>query len=166
MATSAVLRPTLDWLQESTTWAAVFLPAAVTAIALFKERFTRNDLLLLGLSVLAGIFSAHLEAGPEYVALYGRPWACWTLLVGAGLRLYLPGPLKAYALCWLSALTVDFAVMAQQGATVPSLELPLGIGGAGFGDALFIEPTACVLGLLLLSAARHWDNRRKATALS
>lgn len=87
--------------------------------------------------------------------LHTTPLFIYGLLVLGGLRLYLPPPGKALAMAWMVLLCTDLGAMLMWAGGNPDVQLPLGIGGAGFGDALFVHPLIAAVGLMMLAHARR-----------
>ena len=141
------------------------LPGTISAFAIWRHRLSLLEIgaLLLGIAGACALSTIHeFEGGTE---LHATPVFTYALIIGAGLRWYLPPLWKSFALCWVVLVASDFIVMHLSADVVEGVRLPVGIGGAGFGDALFVEPLVLVAGLLALQYARYRQRlRRQATA--
>lgn len=161
-----LLALTLEWLGEPPTWAAVALPAVITARVLWLQGLSKWDwLAVIGGAGVSCAFSKITEVDGCLELHSPAIFAC-ALVVVVGLRWYLPSAGRAFTMCWLVLITSDFVVMATNSSSFPSMQLPMGIGGAGFGDALFIEPVLVCIGLLALKWARSRGASRLATQAS
>lgn len=161
METSLLWAVTCAWLAEPSTWVAVLGPGVLSAWAFWRHSLSRREFLLLLLCIALGVLSSRLTEHDGMLALYSHPWLPLCILAGAAVRHYLPKALKAYAMCWVCAFGVDVVAMTVHSQRLPEVRLPYGIGGAGLGDGLFIEPLSVAVGLGLLHLARRWDERRQ-----
>jgi hypothetical protein len=150
-----LLSRTLLWASFPSTWIAVVIPAVVSVYFFSRHRVSVKDLFLMLSGVAFGSMFSRLVEGPGSIELHLPPVFSITMITLTGLRVYTPPAGKLFSMCWLVLLASDFIVMA--GPPLPlaaDVLLPLGIGGAGAMDALFVEPLVVALGALALHAAR------------
>jgi hypothetical protein len=138
-----------SYLQQPATLRAVALPALV-ALWLWRrsrrcgERQPHAQAFILG-TALSILFSVWVERGDE-LSLHMLP-GYFVAIVFAPAR-YRPSAARVYALTFLSLLTADVICAAQyfffQVGHLPA-DFFRGVGGAGFGDALFWVPAFAAL---------------------
>lgn len=155
---------TLEWLMQPSTWIAVLGPALISAWALGQRKPSLFEGLFLACGILVTHASAELREVGDYLQLHASSIFAMTLVGLAGLRLYLPNPLRAYALTWIVVFVSDVTATAWLSRDMPEVNLPLGLGGAGLGDALFVEPLIVAAGIWLLGWARGRTRPRWAGA--
>jgi hypothetical protein len=144
------------WLLQPQTWVAVVLPATLSLIFLTRHRVTALDLWLVFFGVLTETLTSQLQSVDGVYELHVQSWFACGITLLVGLRLYLPAIGKAYALTWLVSILSDFFSMTRLEPTLEGpLQLPIGIGGAGLGDALFVTPLLLAAGLWLLQCVRQ-----------
>jgi len=146
---------TSAWLGLPATWIAVLVPALVTLAAFIRHPVTRAELLAVLVGILATCASAKVTEVHGVLALHSTPWYTFALLLCAGLQWYLPPIFKGFGAVWIVLVVSDFIRMTWALATFPVIQLPLGIGGAGWGDALFIDPVVTALTLWALAFCRQ-----------
>ena len=155
-----LLARTGEWLAEPPTWAAVVFPALLCTLFIRKYGLTKWDFLAMILGVVAEGSVVHLQESDGVRQLVGTPlFSCSLLLVALSRRYELP-VWKAASMAWMVLLVGDFSSMLRLGSQMPDVKLPLGIGGAGFLDALFFQPLMLAVGLELLGIARNYESRR------
>lgn len=151
---AALAHATLEWMTYPSTWVAVLGPALMSAWALRSARLSRLEALFLAWGVLVTHASAELRRVDATLELHASSAFAMVLVGLVGLRLYVPSPLRAYALTWLVLFVSDLTATAWLTRHMPEVNLPVGIGGAGFADALFVEPLVVAGGVWLLALAR------------
>jgi len=143
------------WLSLPTTWVAIFIPALITVAMLLRHGLNRTEAVAMLAAIPWGCLLAQLKEVDGTLQLHTTPLFIYGLLLLGGLRLYLPPPGKALAMAWVVLLFTDLGGMMLWAGHRTDVQLPLGIGGAGFGDALFVHPLIAAIGLMMLAHARR-----------
>lgn len=156
LLSSTLFLDTQYWLAQPQTWVAVALPALISGVYLARERLNKLDLFLVFAGIMAETLLARLVEVEGTRELHTAPVFACLLAVLVGIRMYIPDIGKAYALTWVVSITSDFFGMMRLTSTVGEpVHLPIGIGGAGVGDALFVVPIVLAVGLAVLSLVRR-----------
>lgn len=160
---TATLAHTLVWLSSPETWLSVVVPGVLSVLALFAHKPGLRALLVLLAGTVLAVQTAELRYLDGALELHADAWTAGLLLFLAGARIWIMPAAQAFALTWLSGIVVDFWVMSGEHEYANSLRLPIGIGGAGAGDALFVEPVVVWAGMHLLAWVRRRHEARKTS---